>query len=231
MRPYYSDESVTVYNCNAHEAVPLLPKADLLVTDPPYLQSKSGAGLIGRRQTYKKIQELSDFDPRWLCEQLPTICKSAHGYIFCSKNLLASYISFAESRGWGWDILVYAKNNPLPAKNNKYLSDAEFIIFFREAGKCYFNNELPYENYFKVKHVNCSPAEFGHPTEKEIAVVKSIIQVSTRPDELVLDLYGGSGTTARAAKDLGRRCIVVEINEEYCETIANRMSQEVLQFA
>ncbi len=230
MKPYYEENGVTVYHADARDVVGLLPKADLLVTDPPYLQSKSGAGLIGRRDTYKQIQALSDFDPDWLCSQLSTVCKFAHGYIFCSKNLLVPYISFAESHGWGWDVLVYAKNNPLPAKNNKYLTDAEFIVFFREAGKCYFNNDAPYENYFKVKRVNCSPSEFGHPTEKEIAVIKSMIQLSTKPDDLVLDLYGGSGTTARAAKDLGRRCVIVEIEERYCETIAERMSQEVLQF-
>ncbi len=231
MKPYYQDDAVQIFHGDCREILPELPKADLLLTDPPYLQSKSGGGLIGRRETYQRIQSLSDFDPKWLCEQLSTVCKSAHGYIFCSKNLLCPYISVAETRGWGWDILVYAKNNPMPAKNNKYLTDAEFIIFFREPGKCYFNNDAPYENYFKVKRVNCSPSEFGHPTEKEIAVLKSMILVSTRPDDLVIDPYLGSGTLLRAAKDLGRKAIGIEIEEKYCEIAAKRMSQEVLQFA
>ena len=49
-----------------------------------------------------------------------------------------------------------------------------------------------------------------------------------RPDDLILDPFLGSGTTARVAKDTGRRCIGIEKDERHCETAARRLAQETL---
>lgn len=70
-----------------------------------------------------------------------------------------------------------------------------------------------------------------HPVPKPIALLHALISKWTQPGELVVDPFLGSGTTARAAKDLGRRCIGVEIDAGYCATAVRRLGQEVLDLA
>ena len=65
-----------------------------------------------------------------------------------------------------------------------------------------------------------------HPNEKPVAAVTPLL--ACHPPGLVLDPFSGSGTTGRACKNLGRKCIMVEIEEKYCEIAAARLEQEVL---
>jgi site-specific DNA-methyltransferase (adenine-specific)/modification methylase len=67
-----------------------------------------------------------------------------------------------------------------------------------------------------------------HPTQKPVALMAWIIGNHTQPGDLILDPYMGSGPVARAAADLGRRYIGIEIEERYCEIAARRLEQSVL---
>lgn len=68
-----------------------------------------------------------------------------------------------------------------------------------------------------------------HPTQKPIKLMKWCLSFRwTKDCHTILDPFMGSGTTLRAAKDLGRRAIGIEINEKYCEIAAKRLEQEVL---
>ena len=66
----------------------------------------------------------------------------------------------------------------------------------------------------------------GHPSQKPVGLMRTLIKDSSA--SLILDPFMGSGTTLRAAKDLGRKAIGIEIEERYCEIAAKRMAQEVL---
>ena len=70
----------------------------------------------------------------------------------------------------------------------------------------------------------------GHPCPYPIALPTRCISAVTDIGDIVLDPFAGSGTTLRAAKDLGRKAIGIEIDERYCEIAAKRLGQEVLDF-
>jgi len=67
----------------------------------------------------------------------------------------------------------------------------------------------------------------NHPTQKPLKIIKRIIETSSRDGALVLDCFGGSGTTAVACKELGRDCIIMEKEEKYIKLINKRLSEAI----
>lgn len=230
---YYEDKYCRIYHGDCRLIMPELAPVDLLLTDPPYEFTNKNlmSGFCGDRETYQEISKnLSSFDPRDTYMDLfldSTIYK--HGYIFTSKFHLDFYIRTAKQFGFNWDILIYGKNNPIPAKNNRYISSFEYLFFFRGDG-AYWNNDAPFKCYSKIKMVNCKSSDFGHPTEKSVSVINELIQVSTKKEETIIDPFMGSGTTLVSAKNLGRYAIGIEKEEKYCEMAAKRLRQNVMEF-
>ena len=85
---------------------------------------------------------------------------------------------------------------------------------------------MPVKSSFMVHP--CGNKATQHPNEKPLPLVSKLIALGTQPGDRILDPFAGSGTTGRAAKDLGRKAVLIEIEEKYCEIAANRMRQEVL---
>lgn len=203
---------------------------DLVLTDPPYtIHAKSGGGLHKKRGWLKNVHEagIDEFSPTDFLVEYERICKTMHAYIFCAKGNLLDYLGFISSKGWNYEILIYGKENPVPTKNNKYLSDKEYCLFIRDK-KCFFNNDLKFEKYKTIQTVNVVPSQWGHPTEKNLEYIKDRILFSSREKDIILDPFLGSGTTARAAKDLGRNFVGFEISPEYCEIARKRLLQQNL---
>lgn len=71
----------------------------------------------------------------------------------------------------------------------------------------------------------------GHPSQKPINLMRSLMETSCKGEGIICDPFMGSGTTLRAAKDLNRKAIGIEVEERYCELAAKRMAQEVLSIA
>jgi hypothetical protein len=74
-------------------------------------------------------------------------------------------------------------------------------------------------------YTEVSKSKNNHPTVKPLKLMSYLITLGSREGDIILDPFGGSGTTALACKLLGRKCLVVEIEEQYCEIAANRCRQ------
>lgn len=149
-----------------------------------------------------------------------------NAYFFCNKTLLIKYLNEAIKRELLYDILLIKKLNPIPAKNNSYLPDLEYIVFLRSKG-AYFNGKLKPEKYSKVFEKNNIMNKY-HPNEKPFNLLKKFVEISSKPGDLVLDTFAGSGTTLLAARSINRNFIGFEILPRFVKTTNKRLEQKIL---
>lgn len=164
-----------------------------------------------------------EFNPAEFLDILKPKMKKFYGYFFCNKTLVVPYIQWAIKNKFNYDILVMAKSNPIPSYNNHHLSDLEYIIMIREKGS-YFSKHKDIDDFRKFYLTSCKKGV--HPAEKPIDLIKRFIRLSSQENDIVLDPFLGSGTTAVAAKDLNRKYIGYEISKEYCQIAKKRIAVE-----
>ena len=242
MKPYYQDDAVTIYNGDCREVLPTLSGLDAIVTDPPY-----GLSLIGERhqgQAGRGVRNLDFFPNDTLADgmvHVDTIIAAAatlapHGsiYAWLGHHQFAKATTALTDMGWQTRFLVWNRTAPVPPPPwSGWPSGATLCLFAYHAGKKWMAapHEMPRSNVLtcdNYRHGN--GGKNGHPTQMNPYLVGEPIRCSTETGDTILDPFMGSGTTLRAAKDLGRKAIGIEIEERYCEIAARRMQQEVLAF-
>ena len=222
MTPYYDDgNGIVIYHGDCREVLPTLDAeaVDLLLTDPPYEMVASGGGIGAKRDYLHDIEDFTDcgFDVDLLTPFKSWAC-------FCAKVQLQKLIAATGDRRWM--LVTWNKPNPTPLSNGNYLPDTEYIVHAFAPKRLF--GEFRDKSRFIVHPVEKNG--FGHPNVKPIPVVAKMIRLGTTEGDLILDPFMGSGTTLRAAKDLGRQCVGIEIEERYCEIAARRLEQNVFAF-
>lgn len=112
----------------------------------------------------------------------------------------------------------------MPTYSNKYLSDTEYLLYFRKgSGKC-FPQSYEDAKTFYIAPINHKDKKlYGHPTIKPLDITEKIIRNSTREGQLVLDPFMGSGTTGVACVNTDRKFIGIEIDKEYFDIAQKRV--------
>ena len=122
------------------------------------------------------------------------------------------------------EILVWGKTNPLPACNNKYLSDLEYCLMFREKGTK-INGSYETKSKFYISGLNVEDKmKFLHPTCKPVELIEKHLINSSNEGDLILDAFCGSGSTLIAAKHLNRKYIGFEIEEKWYKVAVDRLN-------
>jgi len=208
-KPYYDDgNGIVIYHADCREILPHLPKVDLVLTDPPYgIGKRLTRGGNGRGFASLVLSGADSWDIKVDTEFLIEVIASGKDAIIWGGNF---YSLPPCDMPLCWD-----KIRP----NQKNLSEWEY-------GWTTFTGRARLFSYCgNGGFVAKEPRE--HPTQKPLALFKWCIDLAGGA-ELIIDPFMGSGTTLRAAKDLGRKCIGIEIEERYAEIAARRLGQEVL---
>lgn len=226
-----------IYNRDCYEGMEEMIregiKVDLILTDPPYLLnnksrvSRNKMSEVNARMQRKRVELgfiSDDFDYERCFDMFLRLQNSANMLIFCSNAQLSRTMGYFEERGLSVTCLVWHKVNPIPACNNTYLSDIEFVIYVRGKDTRMNTADTPYDFKRKVfsSGVNQDKGKF-HPTQKNIEHLCRLISLHCPVGGLVFDPFMGSGSTAVAAIKTGREFIGFEINKEYYEKSMQRI--------
>ena len=124
-----------------------------------------------------------------------------------------------------FDIIKWIKTNAMPLFSNKYLSDTEYCLYFKKNGYCRPKNYEMAKTYFFEKINIKDKRKYGHPTIKPLDMISRFILNSSKPNDIILDPFMGSGTTAVACLNYDRRFIGFEISEKYYQIAIRRINE------
>ena len=217
-----------IYNMDCMEGIKLLEdhSIDLVVIDPPYKLDLNKIKNATSFNSYANdLLHLKDgFDLKVL-DLLLTKMKKINIYIYCSKRQIQELLEYFSNKNCNYEVLTWHKQNPSPLTNNIYLPDTEYIIFAREKGVKLYGNYHTKHKYY-ISGVNqVDKRRYKHPTIKPLPFIENHIENSSRPGEVVLDCFAGSGTTLVGAINKGRKFIGFEINKEYFEIAEKRIAE------
>lgn len=239
MSLYYQDEAVTIYHGSCLEILPCIDRADHVITDPPYEVEAHTRG----RRAFSGASSV-EF-AKGVCEERPIAfgamdeetrsfvsveaARIAAGWIlvFCqveAVHIWKGALSDAGSRYFRTQIWDKIDAAPQFTGDRPGMAFECIVTCWNQATRSKWNGGGRRGTY---RHATVKE-KWGHDTVKPLPLMKDLVSLFSDPGETILDPFMGSGTTLRAAKDLGRKAIGIELEEKYCEIAARRMSQEVL---
>lgn len=200
-------------------------KADLLWTDPPYNVDYEG-------KTAEKLQIENDAMDRdtfrtflGLAFQSAAECVKEGGCFYvCHAS--SSQREFEDAlEGAGWLVkqqIIWVKDRfAMSRQDYNWRHEPIFYGWLAGAGH-YFCKDFTLDTVVEVPRPTACRE---HPTMKPIELVEKLIENSSRPGEVVLDIFGGSGSTLIACEKAARTCVMVELDPRYCDVIIARWEQ------
>lgn len=205
---------------SAGDALALMRSLDdasvnLLLTDIPYARvNKMSQGL---RLLDKHDANTETFDLLEFAAEAVRIT-AGNGVVFCGKEQFSHLYQFFDDAGLTTRMLVWEKTNPTPLNGEfVFLSGVECAVHFRKNHST-FNGHCINTVF---RHPNGSSSR--HPTEKPLDLFRELIGILSNPGDLVLDPCCGSGTTAVACRQLGRRYICNDIDQRNIDLATRRL--------
>lgn len=187
-------------------------KADMVFTDPPY-------GVSYKNNMNDKFEVLENDDVFLdVIPILENISKNnIHWYIWTSHQVYPTWRDMVEK--YYKNTIIWSKGGGgLGDLEGNYATDYEMSLFCH-----YGRKELHGKREGAVWNIGKDAGHsYQHPTQKPIELAFKAVSNSSSKGELVVDLFGGSGSTLMASEQLGRTCHMMELDEKYCDVIIAR---------
>ena len=234
---YFKNDLVTLYNGDSKQILKDLDvQFNSIITDPPYainFQKNHWDKKTFEIGQYSQLfyDKLSNNGNLILFQGWSNVCKTINDY---NNFKLKNWIIWDRVKGRG-------------AKTN-FVSTRQDILWFVKDQKNYTFNIQPSNikkktggsigtkngcEYRKLSNVwtDISPIvpwsqqREKHPTQKPLQIIQRLIRIFSKQNDIILDPFGGSGTTAIACMNLNRKCIIIQKQQQYCEIIKNRLQK------
>lgn len=204
---------------------------DCIYVDIPYLYETGGGGSSRIAQQVQKMKkELQDngiYDgiDYSIFNDFVRVLKNINCFIWCSKEQIYPIMKWwNENTNCTYQILTWNKTNPVPMCNGNWLSDIEYCLYFNRGTK--LNDGIQHKSKWFTSSLNVKDkALFNHPTIKPLELVKRHLLHTTQPNDIVLDCFMGSGTTAVACQETNRQFIGFEIEPKWVKVANDRLNK------
>lgn len=215
----------TLYLGDTMQILPTLEKADLLLSDPPYKLTSGGNGDYADWQVAHDYNNdgsivVCDIDwPDFMPLFFAALKDPGHAYVMCNNRHVQGMLNASTTAGFRFhNLLVWDKGSATP--NRWYMKNCEFVGFFFK-GKAFYVTDCGAKQLIK-----CAQENYGdHPTTKPVALMEHYISQSTKPGQVVLDPFMGSGSTGAAAVKTGRKFVGIEIDPKYFDLACRRVAE------
>jgi DNA modification methylase len=206
-------------------------KATLLLTDPPY-----GVGYVEGKQEFlaaihkgsdtKKFSAIAgdgidddyyEFSKQWLEAVRPHLALKNSFYIFNGDTKLREFLNAIHDAAYTKSALLVWLKDRFVVGRKDYHPQHELILYGWHGTHAFFGQKDRTALFYPKPQKSAL-----HPTMKPPALLRRLIYHSSKPGDIVLDVFGGSGSTLIACEHLGRKCFMVEQDAAYCQTIVER---------
>jgi len=209
---------------------------ELILSDPPYNLAKYSTGNmkfewrseINNNVAGWDLKELAPAD--LLLEFKRILSPTGNIFIFTSYNLIGKWHEVFDIEFDTFQFMVWHKKNPVPnIRKSSFLNSCELIVCMWNKGHTWnFTKQSEMHNFIE------SPICMGkerlknpkHPTQKPTTILKQIISIASKEKDLVLDMFMGVASTGVAARELKRRFIGIEIDNDYFQACEKRMQED-----
>lgn len=231
---YNKDNRILVYNTDCLIMMDNMinggMQVDCIASDPPYpITSRGSAGNSGgmlQKDINKKGQVFKHNDCNvkdWMPKCYKLLKNGGHAYFMTNHKNLIEYLNTATDCGFSFiKSIIWDKCNKIMGQY--YMSQYEYILFLRK-GKGVKINNCGTSDILSIpnkKHKDSNGKNF-HDTEKPIELMKILIENSTKENEIVLDPFVGIGATPMACKEINRRFVGAELDENYFNITGERL--------